>query len=93
MLGKLKNLEAVYLQPTEPLSIDFRSYANDLLIWGICNIFLGWSVIAPILGLASYYDLWRSRGMERVPWQATIGTILTLVFGVSESMMMLRLGS
>jgi hypothetical protein len=62
--------------------------AELVLIWGILSVVLGWTFIVPLTGLCMYNEAFTMARTQRVlvPWKATLGLGLALLFGAAQSL-------
>jgi len=78
-------------------SIELQRKADTAMIYGILCVFFGWTILIPILSLLGFFckeDLFFGDGVSAlakkegvpVPTKATLGLILTLVFGGMQSL-------
>jgi hypothetical protein len=76
---------AVHRQPAKA-SVELLRYADVVLNWGIASIVLGWTILAPLLGLFYYLYVAEEAKKENtlVPGKATVGLALSLLFGVGQ---------
>ena len=69
-------------------SADLCHQAELVLMWGILSVVLGWTFIVPLTGLRVYNEAFATARKERVPvpWKATLGLGLALLFGAAQSL-------
>lgn len=77
-------------QPARP-SIELLRSADKVFNWGIACIVLGWTILVPFIAYCSYYNISQDARKENalVPGKATIGLVLSLLFGVAQGAAMI----
>jgi hypothetical protein len=72
-------------------SVELQRKSDQAMIFGIVYIFFGWTVLIPIASLLCFFAddgasaLAKKEGVP-VPARATIGLILTLIFGAMQTL-------
>lgn len=73
-------------------SVELRQRAETAFGWGIATVVLGWTGIVTVVSFLlamKCYEVQKKEGAY-LPWQARVGMILTLVFGVWEGFLLIR---
>jgi len=72
-------------------SVALLRNADVTLNWGIASIVLGWTILVPLIGFIYYSAVADEAKKENtlVPGKATIGLVLSLLFGVAQGAAMI----
>jgi hypothetical protein len=79
-------------KPASPTaSLELNRQADWVLIFGVLSVVLGWTVLVPFFGLCCYLWAYDTAKSERVlvPSKATIGLLLSLLFGAGQGLAMI----
>ena len=80
---------AVVARPTPSLELSRKAIGS--MVCGILSVGLGWTVLVPLIGLFCYLSASDTAKEERVlvPWQGTVGLVLSLLFGGVQGLAMI----
>jgi hypothetical protein len=72
-------------------SLDLIRQADKAMISGILSIILGWTFIVPFFGVCMYYETAKLAKEESVlvPGKATVGLVLSLLFGIAQGIVLI----
>lgn len=72
-------------------SAKLHNASENTLICGILSVVLGWTVLVPLIAVGFYGEVREQAGVskEPIPSKATAGLLLALLFGITQTIVML----
>jgi hypothetical protein len=72
-------------------SLELIRKADSAMVYGIVSVLLGWTIIVPVSGVLTFNEASDMAKKEQVlvPGKATVGLVLSLLFGVSQGLVLI----